>query len=313
MKATFFLAGLCAAMANAHLATSKFSPGDMETTEVSNSTYKHAGCGVSLDSHATDHFKQTIAALHHLNSNPRTPTQLVNHVARSAITINVPTYFHIVTKKSSAGSITPAMAKAQLAAMNARYNPHGISFTLKGTSTTVNDAWAVGAGSDDAAMKKALRKGTYNTLNIYFQTDLNGGILGTCSLPSNIGPGTPAKSVYISDGCNVQANTMPNGNIYGYNTGMTAVHETGHWLGLLHTFEGYSCSGNGDFVADTPMESVSTDGCPTSPVKDSCPGQAGVDPIHNYMDYSVDACYTTFTKGQITRIQNLWNQYRKGR
>ena len=163
-----------------------------------------------------------------------------------------------------------------MTAMNARCNPHGISFTLKGVTITANDTWAVGAGSDDLAMKSALRKGTYNTLNIYFQTDLSGSILGTCSFP-----GTPDKSTYVSDGCNVQANTMPSGTVYGYNTGMTAVHETGHWLGLLHTFEGYSCTGNGDYVSDTLMESVSTDGCPTSPVKDSCPSAAGTDPIHN--------------------------------
>jgi len=112
----------------------------------------------------------------------------------------------------------------------------------------------------------------------------------------------------------VQANTMPGGSVYGYDTGMTAVHETGHWLGLLHTFEGYSCSGTGDYIADTPMESVSTDGCPVSPAKNSCPSvNDGTDPVHNYMDYSTDACYQQFTPLQVQRIQNLWSQYREGK
>ncbi|TKA59673.1 hypothetical protein B0A49_12104 [Cryomyces minteri] len=161
-------------------------------------------------------------------------------------------------------------------------------------------------------MKKALRQGTYAALNIYFQTDLYGNILGQCTLPANVGS-NPSPSVYVSDGCNVLAATMPGGNIAGYNLGKTAVHEAGHWLGLLHTFEGYSCSGNGDFIADTPQESTSTDGCPAKPAKDSCASVAGVDPIHNYMDYSTDACYTNFTPGQGQRMQTMWSMYRSGK
>ena len=78
--------------------------------------------------------------------------------------------------------------------------------------------------------------------------------------------------------------------MYGYDEGQTAVHETGHWLGLLHTFQGYSCSGPGDYIDDTPQQSQSTDGCPnTIPLKDSCPSLPGMDAIHNFMDYSTDA------------------------
>lgn len=277
-----------------------------------NTTYKHFNCGTHIGQ-ASAHFKKTVANLHEKQKSGRIGTRAPREVlkAQKAPMINVPTYFHVITTAAGAGTITQIMANAQIAEMNTAYAPYGVSFTLEGTTFTASDAWAVGSGTDGTNLKAALRKGSYSTLNIYFQTELDGNILGVCTLPSQVPKGSPA-STYVSDGCNVNANTMPGGVITGYNLGKTAVHETGHWLGLLHTFENFSCTGSGDFIADTPMESVSTNGCPSKPAKDSCPTVAGVDPIHNYMDYSTDACYEGFTTDQQTRIQDLWTEYRQG-
>ena len=38
--------------------------------------------------------------------------------------------------------------------------------------------------------------------------------------------------------------------------------------------------------------------------KDTCPAQPGLDPIHNYMDYSFDSCYEEFTNDQNGRMQH---------
>jgi hypothetical protein len=60
-------------------------------------------------------------------------------------------------------------------------------------------------------------------------------------------------------------------------------------------------------VADTPPMRTPTGGCPEG--KDTCPS-AGLDPIHNYMDYSYDSCYTQFTPGQAARAQDQFLFFR---
>lgn len=277
-------------------------------------------CGTNVD-HASDHFLSTIQELHSGSSPPSGGSLAARSgavVARttkdnnSAITVDA--VFHIVAKTDKKDDITNDMPSAQLDALNAAYKSYAISFNLLNVTWTVNDAWAVGDKDADSDMKKALRQGTYRTLNLYFQTDLSGGVLGRCTLPSNVANGKSDPTVYFNDGCNVNANTMPGGSMDQYNKGQTAVHETGHWMGLLHTFEGNACEGNGDFIDDTPFEKESTDGCPVSPPKSTCPGQKGgeADPIHNYMDYSSDECYEGFTALQKDRMHALYNLYRDG-
>lgn len=77
------------------------------------------------------------------------------------------------------------------------------------------------------------------------------------------------------------------------------MHEAGHYLGLYHTFEGLSCSGLGDYVQDTPIHNAPNYGCPSS--SDQCPSESGLDPIHNFMNYTDDSCMHEFTPGQMER------------
>jgi hypothetical protein len=232
--------------------------------------------------------------------------------ARQSTTI-VPTAFHLVLSSAQAASIAPLMPLSQLNEMNTAYLPTGFQFKLVSLTRTINDTWAAAATPDDMlAMQRSLRQGTYSTLNIYFLSDLQNGLLGQCSLPYDVGQDA-APSTYVSDGCLVASGSMPNGSIYGYSEGKTAVHEAGHFLGLYHPFQGETCLGPGDFISDTPQQSTPTAGCPTEPPKDSCPYQPGLDSIHNYMDYSDDACYTSFTADQIVRMQQMWIIYRNGK
>ncbi|KAK4121223.1 metalloprotease [Parathielavia appendiculata] len=222
----------------------------------------------------------------------------------------VDTYFHVVASSTSlsGGYLTDAMLTAQLNALNEAYAPHSIQFALKGTTRTVNANWAADGNGYEMTMKRSLRKGTYSSLNVYFLRDM-GDNLGYCYFPE-AGGATAGSTVRIRDGCTVLYSTVPGGSTTNFNLGGTTTHEVGHWLGLYHTFQG-GCTGSGDSVSDTPAQASASSGCPVG--RDSCPNAAGVDPIHNYMDYSYDSCYEEFTAGQRARMQSFWNTYRAGK
>ncbi|KAI1841418.1 hypothetical protein JX265_001514 [Neoarthrinium moseri] len=233
-------------------------------------------------------------------------------------TITVQVYFHAVTNTSiSASYPSDSLFSTQLSVMNNAYASTGIRFVLAGTDRVRNNDLATGSGlfadTPSAAMQTYLkqnRKGTYKDLNLYFYTNAPSDSFGKCFFPTSPTPATTSLA-YAEDGCHIATGTMPGQDFVDYNLGMTAVHEVGHWFSLLHPFEGNSCTGSGDFVSDTPQESSPSYGCPVG--KDSCPNISGVDPIHNYMDYSQDSCYQSFTAGQISRMANAWSTLRAGK
>jgi Pregnancy-associated plasma protein-A len=236
---------------------------------------------------------------------------------RQATTINVNTYFHIVTERNGTfGDVTSTDVTNQLRVLNDLFRPYGFTFTLLGTTRTDNSAWY--NGFDDSAMKRTLRVGDASTLNVYFNAAR--GFFGYATFPWSY-----ASSPTL-DGVVVRSGTVPGGDAIPNTEGKTLVHETGHWLGLLHTFQldaerslnwyyfldlfGFraNCFYNNDGISDTPRQSLSTRGCPAG--QDTCPWRNGLDPIHNYMDYSDDPCYTEFTNGQVNRMKAMWNEYR---
>ena len=82
----------------------------------------------------------------------------------------------------------------------------------------------------------------------------------------------------------------------------------GHWLGLWHTFQD-GCNGVGDELDDTPSHSRPVFGCPGDGRNGACSPDEKA-PIHNYMNYTDDACMTEFTPGQIGRMKDLIQLYR---
>jgi len=223
--------------------------------------------------------------------------------AKIAEPIVVDTYFHILRSGESEaqGNIPDAKLYDQLDVLNADYASAGISFRLAQINRpAINTNWY--NDRDELGMKTALRKGTYRDLNVYFQ-NLSGGILGYCYYPV----ANPNDRTFRTDGCSILSASVPGGSATNYNLGRTLTHEIGHWFGLYHTFQG-GCSG-GDDVADTPAEASAAYGCPTG--RDTC-SSAGVDPIHNFMDYTYDNCMNEFSPLQTTRMNTFFGQYRQG-
>jgi hypothetical protein len=221
----------------------------------------------------------------------------------------VPVYVHVVSPDGVTGNVTDALIRDQIRVLNTTFAggeggyATGFSFTLAGVTRTINADWYfAGIGGAEHAMKRALHTGGDNALNMYLTTA--GPYLGWAYLPSIVNQGNSYLDGVVVDWESLRGASETYAG--RYDQGETATHEVGHWLNLEHTFY-HGCNGQGDYVADTPEEKTPTSGCPSG--KDTCRAP-GLDPIHNYMDYSYDQCYTEFTAGQTARMQDAWLFYR---
>jgi hypothetical protein len=88
-----------------------------------------------------------------------------------------------------------------------------------------------------------------------------------------------------------------------YNLGRTLTHEMGHFLGLLHPFDQYSCTTDGDFCADTPPTNAENFRCNLS--ARYCPNAPTPTMIQNYMDFTDDFCMNIFTQCQAQRMRRV--------
>jgi hypothetical protein len=224
--------------------------------------------------------------------------------------IVVPVFIHVIhgTKKSerrigrhAARRMFRTLKDGYAGRQNPAAGATSIRFRLRKITISRNSAWfhAPPYSRADVQMKNRLHRGTARVLNLYVNRPRAQGqmLLGFSTFPWQRARRPKLDGVTVSDV------SLPHGRARGYNLGDTVIHETGHWLGLLHTFEG-GCDG-GDKVADTPAEAVPSfhcdegrNTCPVDPVTGAVVDDGLPDPIHNFMDYSYDFCMNSFTPGQ---------------
>lgn len=150
--------------------------------------------------------------------------------------------------------------------------------------------------------KGIFRTGEMETLNVW--ANQAQGYLGYATFPGN--------SFTTNDGVVLLSKSMPNGGSNNYQEGDTLPHEVGHWLQLYHTFQGGCDSSTGDYNDlagfNRIVEGSAASGCPTG--RNTCSGDGGADPVHNFMDYSYDTCMDEFNPGQSLQMQAAWENFR---
>jgi hypothetical protein len=240
---------------------------------------------------------------------------LADAASLTAGSVTIPTYFHVVLPAAEAADGVSAaetrlttLVNNQVAVLNAAYAGSkrkgqesvatAFQYELKGIDFSYDDAWyAVTPGPVEKKMKAATRIGGKDTLNVW-TANIGDGLLGWATFPT--------KKLSSNDGVVFLDESMPGGTAGKYALGDTLTHEVGHWLALYHTFQG-GCSTTGDLVADTPAEAQPQFDCPEG--ADTCTAP-GLDPIHNFMDYTQDSCMYQFTAGQAARMSDAWTEFR---
>lgn len=216
--------------------------------------------------------------------------------------VNIQVAWHVLHNSSNQGYLSQTMIDDQIQVLNDAYAPYDIFFTLVSVDYTMNDQWFGDMDQYESTYKQQLNIDPVHHLNIY--SGNMPGLLGWSYLPYSW-----PENHYMHGVCLLYS-SLPGGTSTPYNLGDTATHEVGHYLGLLHTFQD-GCSPNNDYVADTPQEDNGSNiyNCNNT---DTCPNDPGMDPVHNFMTYTNDACLNHFSDGQGERMNEMIELYRPG-
>lgn len=246
--------------------------------------------------------------------------------------VTVPVVFHVVNQNAAA--ITDQMIIDAVAELNKAFAHLGVYGTdPKGVDTRIQ--FCLATRTPDGGKTNGIDR-----INSYYQNidvDLEAGKLGVLS---NWNPSKYANIWLVNS---IQGEIQPSvfecgkwermgyGGYASAGGGLVVsslstplvAHEMGHYLSLLHTFQGTNCANNdcttdGDLVCDTPPDR-SIKSSPCSSPENSCntdtiSGPFTVDEpdnISNFMDYG-SPCPSVFTQGQANRMMAFLNVFNGG-
>jgi hypothetical protein len=245
--------------------------------------------------------------------------------------LEIPIVVHIITNAAGTlGDTTDQQVQSQIDVLNedfqalagtageggtnanirfrlATTDPEGSPTT--GVTRTANETWF----NDTGNYWDTLSWDPKNYCNVYTNKAFGGAALGYVPfLPASGLASTAQDRIVIL--YSAFGRPAPGGP--PYNLGRTLTHEMGHFLGMIHTFDGNGvcetettpgCYSSGDLVCDTASEEDNRFGCPEDAAAVSC---GSLDPIHNYMDYTDDLCMNQFTPEQANRMRCSLMEYR---
>jgi len=212
--------------------------------------------------------------------------------------LQIPVAFHVIYASDGTGLLSESAIYDQITVLNDAYAFMGLSFTVSSIDFTENTSWFY--NDPEYTYKPILAIDPATTLNIYTTTAQ--GYLGYAYFPNSFAEDSAMHGVVL------HWQSLPGVHTWNYDEGDTGTHEVGHYLGLYHTFQD-GCTAPGDHVDDTPAQNDGDNIYYCTPA-DTCPSDAGNDPIHNYMNYTDDACIYEITNGQWDRINFMVSTYR---